>query len=780
MIWRGWWSEESWWGRACFAVAGAGLVIFCFIVIMHTLVASDAQLDRFASQVQVWSVAVAGLGVSLRLVTKASRQPAVTREMLKEACDELAKAVLRAESEQRARLLGVGRPDTRRVNVRFHADLDLAGFESQDRQKPGHLTAVLDYYQSISSRRLVILGEPGSGKTVLAVELLVQLLESQGKKPAAVAADLVGLVPVRFSLSTWPTDSQSLEEWLARQLAIRYQLRPVLAASLVTERLILPILDGLDEMDPEDGHYARAKAVLRSLDDDYLQGSRRAPVVVTCRASRYSALRELPDTLGGLDQVQCVSIQPLTADQIGSYLASRLRTGRERAAWDPVLRELAQYPGGVLSSALDTPWRLTLAATVYSACGDPGGLLCVTGPDAPARLSEVLLGRFIESATALYPRVTRSGRPHPRPYSTRQVTGWLEVLAGHLTAQAAVGRSGIDVSPQEVWHLADRGARAAHIAYSTAVGSFLVFMTLGVLETCTLDPVAWAKAIRAIFLGGQGEPYGFQLNGIEICIAAPVLFLPVFWSGWDACPPPHRLMTRAIRTPRGMLAFARRFAGWLGLGLAIGLVEGLVAGYATNGQIGLDFGLNTGLTVCVVAGFAAGLTSCLNAPSAAAATPYGPLRRDLAFGVICGIGLGLAGTAADWAINWLTATPSLPTETAPRFWLTIGLAYWLSVGLGFGLTLWSRARVRYILATGVFAVRRQLPLSLAEFLTWAYGAGLLRASGTAFQFRHRELQDRLTFNPSDGPPEKGRATDAEQQWHSGQQRPHNQVAMPDA
>jgi hypothetical protein len=491
------------------------------------------------------------------------------------------------------------------------------------------------------------------------------------------------------------------------------------------------------------------------------------------QASRYSALRELPDMLGGLDQAQCVSIQPLTADQIGSYLASRLRTGKDRTAWGPVLRELARHPGGVLSGMLDTPWRLALAATVYSACGDPGGLLRVTGPDAPARLSEVLLGHFIESATALYPRVTRSGRLHPRPYSSRQVTRWMEILASHLTAQAAAGRSGIDVSPQELWHLAGRGARAAHIVYSAAVGSFLVFMTLGVLETCTLDPAAWTRAIRAIFLGGQGEPYGFELNGIEICIAAPLLFLPVFWSGWDDCPPPHRLMIRAIQTSRGMLTFARRFAEWLGLGLAAGLLEGLVAGYATNGQTGMDFGLDTGLTVCVVAGFAAGLTSCLNAPSAAAATPYGPLRRDLAFGVVCGAGLGLAGTAADWAINWLTALPSLPTETTPGFWLTVGLAYWLSVGLGFGLTLWSRARVRYILATGVFAVRRQLPLGLAEFLAWAYRADLLRASGTAFQFRHRELQDRLTSGPSDGPAEKGRATVAAQQSHSGRQGPHD-------
>jgi hypothetical protein len=37
----------------------------------------------------------------------------------------------------------------------------------------------------------------------------------------------------------------------------------------------------------------------------------------------------------------------------------------------------------------------------------------------------------------------------------------------------------------------------------------------------------------------------------------------------------------------------------------------------------------------------------------------------------------------------------------------------------------------------------QLPIRLGAFLDWAYGAGLLRLSGIAIQFRHREFQEWL-------------------------------------
>ena len=71
----------------------------------------------------------------------------------------------------------------------------------------------------------------------------------------------------------------------------------------------------------------------------------------------------------------------------------------------------------------------------------------------------------------------------------------------------------------------------------------------------------------------------------------------------------------------------------------------------------------------------------------------------------------------------------------------------LVVGLVFGFWIWSSSGRRYL----VFLCccrGRLLPWRLGAFLNWAYDAGLLRVSGIAYQFRHRELQDWLAANPT--------------------------------
>ena len=100
----------------------------------------------------------------------------------------------------------------------------------------------------------------------------------------------------------------------------------------------------------------------------------------------------------------------------------------------------------------------------------------------------------------------------------------------------------------------------------------------------------------------------------------------------------------------------------------------------------------------------------------------------------------------------------------PAFGLTFGLMYGLeaglttgpidaALGLALGLTTGftgGSADMRYaalLLCTRRWG-RHRLPWRLGRFIHWCYGAGLLRIAGTAYQFRHRELQDHLASRTS--------------------------------
>ncbi|WP_431784096.1 NACHT domain-containing protein [Streptomyces chumphonensis] len=158
--------------------------------------------------------------------------------------DRLAPVVERQEARVRYRLLG---GSTRTIDASFDFASAPAGAGTAEGAAPvGTLSAITDYYRSLRPGRMVITGAPGGGKTVLALELMLRLLgDRQPGEP----------VPVRLSLSGFDPVTQSLERWIAERLARDYpqEVRSSRAAqALVADRKIIPVLDGLDEMDPEE------------------------------------------------------------------------------------------------------------------------------------------------------------------------------------------------------------------------------------------------------------------------------------------------------------------------------------------------------------------------------------------------------------------------------------------------------------------------------------------------------------------------------------------------
>lgn len=611
----------------------------------------------------------------------------------------LAMAVEQEETNARQQLLG---GDNRTINVRF-AFLPAPGHDAAGAGRKGTLDQIVGYYRKLQPQRMVITGEAGSGKTVLAIELILGLL-----KDRPVNAP----VPVRMSAASLDTSRSAhsaVPEWIAGHLTQTYKMSEAAARQLITTRMVLPVLDGLDEMDSAEApaYASRAGQAIRAC-NAYIDGQEKAAMVLTCRISQYEALEQAREWVRDAARVQVLPVAVPTARH---FLTAR---ATDKGRWQPVLGKMEQPGGSPLTRAMSTPWRLTLAAAVYDqrdpATGrflrDPADLISAA-MDTEEIIRDHLLGLYILAATAA----------HGSPYPADRVRRWLAVLAGYLHANTPspagsftviAGRplSGTDLVMHELWPLAGpRMARIVAASIPTAIAASLI-----------------------IFLLTSGS-IGSGLGGSFLAIAIGILGIITVAFLWMAWPNVEIVDFRRLKT-------IPRLRGQYGL--TVGLTVGIVCGSA----LGFVFGIIAGPVAGLVAGIAVGLA----------------------------LGLAVVLTVAPEAEsgNYSTTNPQQIIGGAFALWLIVGLALGLAVGFAAGLKIGLAAGIVAGLACEVIMVaicgltpmryigfllctRRwndhPLPWRLGRFMHWSYQSGLMRIAGISYQFRHRELQDYLARNP---------------------------------
>lgn len=379
----------------------------------------------------------------------------------------LAAAVAAAETRQRAQLIG---PGAHRIDVAFHQRIEPAN-NATGAAPHGHLTDIVTYYQGLRPARLAITGEPGAGKTLLALDLILGMLTH----PSRTDTDPV---PVRFSLAGWDTD-RPLQEWLAHQVHQQFRDQGITladAAVLVDRHRILPVLDGLDEMDTDANPAGRRRAA-RALQElnDYQHSTGSAPAILTCRITQYEDLAALDLRMREAARIE---LDPVSPGQAAAYLTSR-STSPDR--WRPVIDMLTTAPGGTLARALATPWRLNLAATAYEE-RHPDTLAYLREPDhlltmgSPSAVRDHLLARYLPAAAHQHP--TRPGR-----YRPDQAHHWLATLAAHLTTTIPTSAgSGTDIVLHQLWPMAGpRRVRTADALLAALLA--LAFAALPLAQT---------------------------------------------------------------------------------------------------------------------------------------------------------------------------------------------------------------------------------------------------------------------------------------------------------
>ncbi len=122
--------------------------------------------------------------------------------------------------------------------------------------------------------KLLILGEPGAGKTTELLNLTQDLIQRASEDKNAP-------IPIIFELSTWKND-QTIRDWLTKQLSEIYKGIPLaVAKQWIDNQQLIPLLDGLDELGLEDEN----KCIVAL--NDFLGSSFQPGLVVCCRREEY-------------------------------------------------------------------------------------------------------------------------------------------------------------------------------------------------------------------------------------------------------------------------------------------------------------------------------------------------------------------------------------------------------------------------------------------------------------------------------------------------------------
>lgn len=251
-------------------------------------------------------------------------------------------------------------------------------------------TKIIDIFDE-NIHPLLILGEPGSGKTTMLLELACELI-------ARAEKDSNEATPVVFNLASW--ENKSISDWLVDELITMYSVPSKIARVLVENDKLLLLLDGLDEV--SSNYREDCVKEINRFSKDHL-----VPIVICSRLKDYEILNER------LEVQSAVLLQPLTKDQVFNYLSlfdKKVDTLRMMIQNDMTYQELSQ-----------TPLMLNIMILAYS-----------------GKLVEEIQssGTFKEHKKHLfdcYVKKMFKRRSPKQPYSPKQTIHWLSWIARNMS-----------------------------------------------------------------------------------------------------------------------------------------------------------------------------------------------------------------------------------------------------------------------------------------------------------------------------------------------------------
>lgn len=398
--------------------------------------------------------------------------------------------------------------------------------------------------------RLLIVGQPGMGKTSLLLELADRLFDLE---PDAL--------PVLINLASWKSGFIKLERWLEEVLVSELDTnKSGVKAVLEQSRLIL-LLDGLDELREE----GEMRSCLAAITEYGITAGKS--YVISCRIKDYLKVQE--------------SARVNMQIEVGSLSADELIVELEQSGYEqPEAQVLAQAlrKNPLLCQVAETPFYFNTLQLIYAGAT----------PDfisqEPSTLRSEIKQCFIQYALR---------QDKDKSFTPEAVAHWLSFLANRMTERSKVVFELSDL--QYDWQKGTRSERIvagliAGLVYGLVIG--LVYGLLyGVLFGLILGLVVGlifglvVGLVRGLREDSKNWPEITTKDFITWSIYVFFEYIKVFW----------------------VVIITSLLVRGLTYGLVGGLVFGFVSGSVGGLEIGLVFGLVMGLVFGLVRGLVMGL-----------------------------------------------------------------------------------------------------------------------------------------------------------------------------
>lgn len=607
--------------------------------------------------------------------------------------------------------------------------------------------SISDVFDEVE-RSVLILGQPGSGKTTTLLTLVRELVARAERQPAQP-------IPVVFHLSSWVDPKQSLDTWLVDELSDKYQIPKKIGKDWLERQRLLLLLDGLDEVKGEH-RAACVEAINRFGKEIGVPG-----MVVCCRLEQYEELT-VKLALNG-----AICLRPLTDAQIDAYVE---QAGAELAGLRTALRQ-----DSVLQELARSPLMLNLMCLAYRGYGAEN----LAGRETPADRTKHLFTTYID---LMFKKRGKAALAYPQ----ERTLGWLSWIARKLSERNQAMFLIEDLQPGWLTNGAQRWAYLA--GFSLVVGLLMGLANI----------VFWKTSVTTTGLQGRGE-----IEGIILWLTAMPLWLLAF--GWieglgsrSGRPVLERVPAGIRRAAVKWLISACLWAliAWAGLkllnnndvlgerllwaGVGIPLVLGAMG---RNRSISYSIETVESLRWSLGNAWKGALIGLLGGFVAAAFLPsiewFGGLDNTQKW--IVPFGFATEGLVLGGILGGLTPHV-IETKTVPNQGIRLSLrmailvalnALWLAaivmvfviagsfdnpdwasrglLGLSFftasftTLFLWFGGLdvIKHYVLRAVLAASRQTPWNLARFLEQARGLNLMQRVGSAYIFVHRRLLEHL-------------------------------------